>query len=84
MTFRHNGTEYTCIIGSDLDRDGMYVEVTELADVTNALLEIFYSDETEEMTLSTLRPDVPLEVVEWAIPIARERLPINGLSRRSS
>jgi hypothetical protein len=81
MTFKHNGTEYTDIVGSDLDHDGMYVEVTELMDGTNALYEIFYSDETERMTLGTFRSDVPLELVEWAISIAKERLPpVNGLS----
>jgi hypothetical protein len=28
------------------------------------------------MSVTLYRPDVPLEIVEWAIAIARERLPV--------
>jgi len=52
----------------------MYLEVTDDPDALNVLLEIFYSDITSEMTLSLYQP-TPLPVVEWAIGVAKERLP---------
>ena len=73
---KHDGREYAYVVGSDVIRDGMYVEVGDGPDGANAILEIFYSDASHKMTVTLYRPDVPLEVVEWAISIARERLPV--------
>jgi hypothetical protein len=73
MTFVCKGREYHCVIGSDVQRDGMYLEIAETS-AGPEIVEIFYSDQTHEMTVTTYRPDVPLEVVEWAIAKARERL----------
>jgi hypothetical protein len=62
---------------SDLQRDGLYLEVSD-AD-NKPLLEIFYSDATHQTTMTTLSNDVPLDVVEWAIGQAKELLaPINA------
>lgn len=71
----HDGREYSYLIGSDLVRDGMYVEVTDRLDSANEILEIFYSDVSHKMRVTLYKWDVPLEVVEWAISVARERLP---------
>jgi hypothetical protein len=73
MTFEYNNCLYSIIVGSDVIRDGMYVEVTDDVEGLNAFLEIFYSDITSEMTISLYR-ETPLPVVEWAIGIAKERL----------
>lgn len=75
MSFVVGESAYRYLVGSDVERDGMYVEVFLHSDDTNALIEIFYSDQTHEMTISLFERDLPTEVVEWAIAVAKERLP---------
>ena len=75
MAKEHNGTEYHYVLASDLVRDGMCIEVSDEPDGPNVLIEIFYSDVTHEMTMTLFKPDVPIEVIEWAISVARKRLP---------
>jgi hypothetical protein len=66
------GQTYEVVVGSDVDRDGMYLEVQ---DATKALVaEVFYSDRDATMTFTGYRADVPLPVVEWMIAEARKRL----------
>lgn len=72
---KHNGVEYGYVLGSDLVRDGMYVEVSGIQNEAPAILEIFYSDATHAMTVSLYMMDIPLEIIEWAIAVAKERLP---------
>ena len=81
MPLAHLGHTYTYVIGSDIDRDGMYVEVTSDADAVNSLLEIFYSDITHNMSITLHRPDLPLEVIEWAISIAKETIASEGATK---
>ncbi|MDX8539293.1 MULTISPECIES: hypothetical protein [Mesorhizobium] len=67
------GRNYEATIGSDVQRDGMYLE---LADQYEHIVgEIFFSDVDGKMTLTLSQPDVPLEVVEWMIATAKVRLP---------
>lgn len=73
---KHDGQEYALRVGSDIIRDGMYIEVSDKPDGFKEILEIFYSDVSHRMSVTLYKPDVPLEVVEWAISIARERLPV--------
>jgi len=73
MKFEHNGRAYNCTIGSDLVRDGMYIEVCE-GSGSFEIIGIFYSDITGEMTVSVFIENVPLPVLEWAISVARQRL----------
>ncbi len=75
MTLEHNGQVYPCTIGSDVIRDGMYLEVGVQADGTVPIFEIFYSDVTHDMTVSLFEHDVPLAILEAAIAMAREKLP---------
>ena len=67
------GTEYHCVRGSDVDRDGMYLELS--SPDGNAVLEIFYSDETGDMTVNAIQESIPLDIVEWLIAEAKRRLP---------
>jgi hypothetical protein len=66
---------FRIVIGSDLVRDGMYVEVTTGPRVGDVILEVFHSDVHHAMVVSLFAENVPVEVVEWAISVARERLP---------
>lgn len=65
---QHDGKDYSYIVGSDVIRDGMYVEVTDDPSTFNKVIEVFYSDETHKMSVTLYQPDVPLDVVEWAYP----------------
>jgi len=80
MPFQLNGTVYVYTIGSDIDRDGMYLEVAEKPGDNDALFEIFYSDVTHKMTLNAIKHDIPTELLEWAISIAKQRLPATSSS----
>jgi hypothetical protein len=67
------GTQYHCVRGSDVDRDGMYLELSHPNG--SAVLEIFYSDKTGDMTVGGIQESIPLDVVEWLIAEAKRRLP---------
>jgi hypothetical protein len=70
MTGDHGDYKFTMI--SDLDRDGMFIELT----ATNGALvaEVFHSDVTGKMVVTLYAP-LPLEVVEHLLSDARQRLP---------
>ena len=76
MTFRLAERQFNAVIGSDLDRDGMYLEVSEEQNGEPVVvLEIFYSDKSDKMTLSAFATDMPIELIDWATAMAKTRLP---------
>lgn len=75
MDFSHQGVEYVSITGSDLDRDGMYLEIARGSNRSGVLVEIFFSDETSQLTITVMEQNLPLEFLEWAIERARTVLP---------
>jgi hypothetical protein len=65
---------YRTVRGSDVQRDGMYLELIE--DSTgDEVAEIFYSDATHKMTMSVFQSELPLDVVEALIERAKHDLP---------
>ena len=71
------GQSYGVTVGSDVQRDGMYLEVED--DAKAVLAEVFYSDRDGSMTFTGYRADLPLPLVEWLIALAKERLtPVSG------
>ena len=74
-TLRHGGQDYNFIVGSDVIRDGMYVAIHEGAIGDDMVIEIFYSDTHHAMSVTYCKPGLALEIVQWAIDIARKRLP---------
>ena len=66
------GQSYTAVVGSDVDRDGMYLELSDSASVVIA--EVFYSDDNGSMTFTSHQTDLPVPVVEWLIAQAKLRL----------
>ena len=63
-------------MGSDVQRDGMFLELSDGVIEHAPLAEVFYDDLNGQMTLATFdNASVPLEVVEWLILEARRRLP---------
>jgi len=67
------GQNYEATIGSDVQRDGMYLELVD--QYKHIVGEIFFSDVNEEMSITLCQPGVPIEVVEWMIARAKVRLP---------
>lgn len=64
----HNDIEYELSRGSDIVRDGMYLELTMAnTDPVLQLAEVFYSDVTHQFTLTCFEPNIPLEVIETLI-----------------
>ncbi|WP_322417189.1 hypothetical protein [Mesorhizobium huakuii] len=67
------GRSYEATIGSDVQRDGIYLE---LVDQENHIVgEIFLSDVDGKMTVTLCQAEVPVEVVQWMIARANVRLP---------
>ncbi len=62
------------IRGSDVQRDGMYLELSDTG-AGKAVAEVFYSDETGQMSFSAYEEDVPLEAIELLIERSKQRLP---------
>ena len=66
------GQSYEGIIGSDVARNGMFLEVS---DAQNALIAtIYFFDRDGSMNFTGHRPDIPLPLIEWMIVTAKERL----------
>jgi len=65
---------FDAVRGSDVVRDGMYLELSEDGG-KQGIAEVFFSDETGEFVLNTFGNDVPLEAIEWLVSEARVSLP---------
>ncbi len=79
MSFvKFNGVEYEILRGSDVIRDGMYLEASiSRPDTRDQVLEIFYSDTKGNFTISYCKYDLPMELVEYMIINAKTALPPN-------
>ena len=56
-------------------RDGMFLEVAKKGEEATPLFEVFYSDETHEMSFLALSDSIPLDIVEFSIARAKRDLP---------
>lgn len=64
-SIEHNGQSYGVVRGSDVQRDGMYLELWSAKHPEKQLCEVFYSDITQNMTVTCFdQEDIPLEVME--------------------
>ncbi|WP_272687023.1 hypothetical protein [Providencia sp. PROV149] len=71
----NDNTEYELSRGSDIVRDGMFLELTVAnTDPVLQLAEVFYSDVTHQFTLTCFEPNIPLEVIETLIEQAKKLL----------
>jgi len=75
MDREHKGVRYTTLVASDIERDGMGLELHRHAQNQDvAIAEIFLSDKNGSWTLNTFDSDVPLELIEQLISEAKTRL----------
>jgi hypothetical protein len=65
---------YRAVRGSDIRRDGMYLELIE-PETGDEIAEVFYADEDGKIVISVFKQDVPLEVIEAFIAKAKHDLP---------
>jgi hypothetical protein len=74
MTIEFNGQRFSTLMGSDLQRDGMFLELHSEAS-SLLLMEAFCSDQDFSFTVTGFDHPVPLLVVEQFLAEARQRLP---------
>lgn len=71
---RHGKKEYSVTMASNVERDGMALEIERVGRPTECA-EVFYHDASGEMTVSTFGKEFPLPVIEELIAQAKARLP---------
>jgi hypothetical protein len=72
------GRYYLTTMAGDLDRDGMALEVEDVAPAPGRWIvaEVYYSDQSGEMTFSALTTDpLPLALIERIVAEAQRVLP---------
>lgn len=70
------GRQFELTLASDLQADGMHLELDELTSGTRVTVaSVFYSDVDGSMSFSGYAPDLPLGAIEWLIEEAQKRLP---------
>ena len=67
------GRNYELVCGSDIDRDGMFLEAWQ--DVKTLVLEAFFSDADGSFTFTAHQEGLPFGLVELFVAEARRRLP---------
>lgn len=71
-----NEITYEIIRGSDIQRDGMFLEARIIdSNPLEVIAEIFYSDITHELTLTCFMNNIPLSLIETLIVDAKKYLP---------
>ena len=85
MRIEFGGQAYELVFGSDIQRDGVYLELSDLsAPDPVVVLDAFHWDADGRITVSAYCEDVPFEIVEWFIAEVRRRLaPATGTPDRA-
>lgn len=69
-------SQYNLTCGSDVIRDGMYLELSEAGtSPLRQIAEVFYSDVTHEFSFSCYEECIPLQGIEKLILEAKKMLP---------
>ena len=72
----YEGRTYRLILGSDVQADGMYLELSdESSGESEAVADWFYSDVDGSMAFTEYRAGIPAPVLAWLEMEARRRLP---------
>ena len=74
MLIEHQDRRFSVVRGSDVERDGMFLELSE-AGSSFPLMEAFYSDSDGSFSIRGFGGSVPLVVAEQFIASARQLLP---------
>ena len=68
-----SGSGYQFLMGSDIERDGMFMEMLDASGACVA--EVFYSDVTGRMVVTLEQQELPIEAVEELLSRASLQLP---------
>ena len=75
MRIEFDGRPYELVYGSDIQRDGVYLELSDVSrDDPVVIVDAFRWDPDGRITFSAYREDVPFEIVEWFTAEVRRRL----------
>lgn len=75
MEREYGGVRYTTLVASDVQRDGIGLELHwHWQNQDNVVAEVFFADDVGSWTLNTFDCDVPLELIEELISEAKARL----------
>ncbi len=75
MDRQQRGARYTTLKASDVQRDGIALELhLTVQGQDSVVAEVFYSDADGTWTINTFDCDVPLELIEEFIAEAKQRL----------
>ena len=76
MKIEFEGRAYELLFGSDVQRDAVYLELSDVSGrAPLVVLDAFHGDADGRITLSAYREDLPLALVEWFVAEVRRRLP---------
>jgi len=76
MSKANDNFVYETTVGSDVDRDGFYSELTRKVDGKIELVaEAFYNDTTSDFTFTAFVKEIPFDVVETFVETSRRRVP---------
>ncbi len=79
MKIDYKGTEYEIIQGSDILRNGVFLELTEYcSNFIDQVAEVFIPDDEGEVIFSCRKQSVPYEVISVLISEANREFDING------
>lgn len=69
--------EYRLVMGSDLQRDGMFLELYEGAEANGeqALAECFFSDQDGSLSITEFVKSIPAAALAWLRAEGMRRLP---------
>lgn len=74
------GQTFEFVRGSDVDRDGFYVEaISPNAPAGECVAELFYSDKDGGITFTAFQPNLPIELIEYMVTEGRKSIvPVKG------
>jgi hypothetical protein len=71
-----NGRNYSLIMGSDLERNGMFLELYDAIEPNgDPIAECFYSDIDDALSVTTYADSISNEVLAWLRSEGARRLP---------
>ncbi|WP_163836719.1 hypothetical protein [Spartinivicinus ruber] len=72
------GRKYEIIFGSDVQRDGVYLELSDRTEKEiEVIAEVFHYDELGKVVFSCYKENVPFQLIKWLMDeVAKEDWPI--------
>ena len=73
-----NGRSYEIVFGNDVQRDGVYLELSDsTTETVEILAEVFFYDELGKVVFSAYKDAIPFQLIHWLVESAtKEGWPI--------